>query len=516
MASSLEPTSNISSYTNDILSYSIKHKSEFLESFGASSLIQKDSRSMLCESNDDQKSKLEKAYLQIPSSTSKSLSVNLSRLPYNSLSDLNNTIINSCVECLNEENNKKCSSSTSCFTILNDKTDSFSLLSHDDKKHKVSSMISIKAKCDAANFIKSLPQSPTDSSRSHHHHHHHHNHHVHGQCIHHHQHHRHQIMDLNLSPKRESVSKSSKSLNKESTSPNRLSPRGKLEIKPYSKPNHKDELLLSIINNNINNNNQNNNSYFSNDGDSSSITNSNNSNSFCCSRCASPCCFLHGNNAGNFSYSVSDLYAGSLTDSMNHILSIPLVDSQFASGDFLAKTFDSYAAHTDDDTSCNKTLTNIETNKLSAKRRKNSWNFSNKITSRLKKAVKFKYEIENLDKSSHKFNQYPVSQKDCKFMYHANSNDLIFDLSKKLTAVNLNKTNSCKSGFETQRAQSFLDLTSISRKCTFCLKKYSNINIHRRNRHCHCNKNQRSHQINNIRIPKNYNAQNYRRLFGSL
>jgi len=487
----------------------------FYESDGASLCLQ-ETRSMTCESSEEQKAKLEKAYLQIPSSTSKNLSVNLSRLPFNSLNDLNSPSINVCIDCLTEEKTKKCSSSTSCFTILNDQNDSIGLLSDDNKKHKVSSLVSIKARCDAATHIKSLPQSPTtsESSRHHHHHHHHHqqqhhHHSGHRQCKHHHQHHN-QNKKSDSIRITENVSKSCKSLNKASTSPNKLSPIGQLEIKPS---NSKNELSLSI-NNNTNSNNINsaqNNSFYSasNDGDSSSLTNSN-SNSLCCSRCVSPCCFMHGNSAGNFSYSVSDLYAGSLTDSINHILNIPLMDAKFTSADFLIKTFDNYAMRADDTVSYSKLFDNLEENTINEQNMKYSRNLSKKISSKFKKAVKFQHE----EKSS----QDPSKPTTKQFMKHANSSGLIFDLSQNLNVLNLNKTNSInKSDFITQRTQSFLDLHSLSKKCNQPHRahkhRYKFINIHR-NRHNHKHQNLQL-QINNVRIPKN-DSQNYRRLFGSL
>ena len=157
-------------------------------------------------------------------------------------------------------------------------------------------------------------------------------------------------------------------------------------------------------------------------------------------------------------------------------------------------------------------MNDLESNVINAHRSK-SWKFSNKIASRLKKAVKFKHEIDNLDKTPSSSNNERHQ-----FMKHANSNDFIFNLSQNLAGVNLNKTNSYKVDFVTQRTQSFLDLTSLSKKCTHCTQKHRNkfINTYRK-RHCHCRKHQSPHQqIKNIRIPKNYNPQNYRRLFGSL
>jgi hypothetical protein len=483
----------------------------FYESDGASLSLQ-ESRSMTGESSEDQKAKLEKAYLQIPSSTCKNLSVNLSRLPFNSLNDLNSPSVNVCIDCLTEEKTKKCSSSTSCFTILNDQNDSIGLLSDDSKKHKVSSMVSIKARCDAATHIKSLPQSPTtsESSRHHHHHHHHshqhHHHSGHRQCKHHHQHHN-QNKKSDSIRITENVSKSCKSLNKASTSPNKLSPLGQLEIKSS---NSKNELSLSTNNNNNNINSIQNTSFYSasNDGDSSSMTNSN-SNSLCCSRCVSPCCLMHGNSAGNFSYSVSDLYAGSLTDSINHILNIPLMDAKFTSADFLIKTFDNYAMRgADDSVSYSKLFDNLEENTVNEQNIKYSRNLSKKISSKFKKAVKFQHE----EKSS----QDPSKQTK-QFMKHANSSGLIFDLSQNLNVLNLGKTNINKSDFITQRTQSFLDLHSLSKKCNQSHRthkhRYKFINIHR-NRHIHKHPNLQL-QINNVRIPKN-DSQNYKRLFGSL
>ena len=195
MSSSLdEHSTSYSSFANTLNDASSLQQDNSIGAETSTLVSPKASRlgAMLDEPLDDQNNKLVKSYLQIPSKSSsflnqqipkKYLCVNINRLPFNSLSDLNDASKNdhsiACTECCYKENTKKCTSSTSCFTINTNTSNG----NEEEKKQKVSSVISIKAKCDAGTHIKSLPQSPTDSERNNHwiphHQHRHHQHHHH-------------------------------------------------------------------------------------------------------------------------------------------------------------------------------------------------------------------------------------------------------------------------------------------------------------------------------------------------